>query len=250
MRVGIVGFGHLGKSLAKGLILKQIVSKNEIYILAKSENTIKQANDEYGFCVSENINEIIYASDIIFFVVKSNVFEELCKEIDKDLLKSKLLVSFMAGMTIRKIQERLGDIYITRGMPSIAIDRAEGVIAYTMTDNTCINQIFNALGYAFEVEECNIEKATAFASCGLGFAAYILDSFQQVGEILGFSDEVSEQIVARTFHSAIQMSNYKETAKAVATKGGATEQGILCFEENKISNIIEEAINRAYKKMK
>ena len=85
--------------------------------------------------------------------------------------------SFMAGMTIRKIQERLGDVHITRAMPSIAIDRAEGVIAYTMTNNMCINQIFNALGYAFEVEECNIEKVTAFVACGLGFAAYILDSF-------------------------------------------------------------------------
>ena len=83
----------------------------------------------------------------------------------------------------------------------------------------------------------------------MGFAAYILDSFQQVGEVLGFSEEISEQIVARTFKSAIQMSNYKETAEAVATKGGATEQGILCFEENKIPYIIEEAINRAYKKM-
>ena len=36
------------------------------------------------------------------------------------------------------------------------------------------------------------------------------------------------------------MSNYKETAEAVATKGGATEQGILCVEENKLFNIIEE----------
>lgn len=44
------------------------------------------------------------------------------------------------------------------------------------------------------------------------------------------------------------MGDFAQTAAAVATKGGATEQGIICFEENKLQPIVEDAVQRAYKK--
>ncbi|MFL0195700.1 pyrroline-5-carboxylate reductase dimerization domain-containing protein [Clostridium sp. WILCCON 0269] len=63
-----------------------------------------------------------------------------------------------------------------------------------------MKKIFNELGYVFEIGEKNIEKVTAFSACGLGFAAYILNAFQKVGQAFGFSSEVSEKIVAKTFN--------------------------------------------------
>jgi pyrroline-5-carboxylate reductase len=134
-------------------------------------------------------------------------------------------------------------------MPSIAIDKAEGVIGYTEPNNEYIEKIFNELGYSFKVDENDIEKVTAFVACGLGFASYILSAFQNTGETLGFTNEISEKIVKQTFINAINMGDFAETAKAVANKGGATEQGIICFEENKLQHTIEEAVQRAYKKM-
>ncbi|MFL0195701.1 pyrroline-5-carboxylate reductase dimerization domain-containing protein [Clostridium sp. WILCCON 0269] len=46
------------------------------------------------------------------------------------------------------------------------------------------------------------------------------------------------------------MSDYEGTANAVATKGGATKQGIICFEENNLNRIVSEAMNKAYDKMR
>lgn len=249
MKIGIIGFGHLGKALTKGLILKKIVSKDEIFILAKSERTREAAEEEFGVQVCSDINDIIEKASILFWVLKGNVFVELSKDIQQDVTH-KINISFMAGMTIESIQEKLGDVFITRAMPSIAIDRADGVIGYTKTNDTFVEKMFNELGYAFEVEEKDIEKVTAFSACGLGFAAYILNSFQKAGQAFGFSSEVSEKIVAKTFSNAIEMSDYEGTANAVATKGGATEQGIIYFEENNLNRIISEAMNKAYNKMR
>ncbi|WP_182629345.1 pyrroline-5-carboxylate reductase family protein [Clostridium chromiireducens] len=249
MKIGIIGFGHLGKALTKGLIFKNIVSKDEIFILAKSERTKDVAEKEFGVQVCNDINDIIEKASILFWVIKGNVFVELSKDIQQDV-KHKINVSFMAGMTIKSMQEILGDIFITRAMPSVAIDRADGVIGYTKTNDTFVKKILNELGYAFEIEEKDIEKVTAFSACGLGFAAHILNAFQKAGQAFGFSKEVSEKIVSKTFCNAIDMGDYEETANAVATKGGATEQGILYFEVNNMNRIISEAMNKAYNKMK
>jgi pyrroline-5-carboxylate reductase len=199
--------------------------------------------------VCNDINDIIAKVDILFWVVNGNVFAEICKDIRVDVTK-KSNVSFMAGITIKSMQERLGDAFITRAMPSIAIDKARGVIGYTKTKDIFIEEIFQKLGYAFEIEENDIEKVTAFSACGLGFASYILAAFQNAGQTLGFSQEISEKIVAMTFEAATDIGNYEETASSVATKGGATEQGILFFEDNDMKRIILDALNKAYIKMK
>lgn len=249
MKIGIIGFGHLGKALAKGLIYKNIISKDEIFILAKSERTREVAEKEFGIQVCSDINEIIEEASILFWVLKGNIFDELSKDITQDITH-KINVSFMAGMPIKSIQEKLGDVFITRVMPNIAIDRADGIIGYTKTNDTFVEKMFNELGYAFEIEEKDIEKVTAFSACGLGFAAYILNAFQKAGQAFGFNPEVSEKIVAKTFGNAIVMSDYEGTANSVATKGGATEQGIICFEENNLNRIVSEAMNKAYDKMR
>jgi len=250
MKVGVIGFGHLGKALVEGLLYTNISTSDEVSICARTQKTLEIARDKYGVNTYNDINKLIAGSDIVFIVLKGDIFDKISHKIDKTLIKDKLVVSFMAGVPIASIMEKLGQsIHVTRAMPSIAINKGNGVIGYTRVNNELISEIFNRLGYAFEVEESDIEKVTAFSACGLGFAAYILDSFMNAGINLGFDEEVSERIVAKTFVNAINMSNYPKTISEVATKGGATEQGILYFQKENINGIIEEAIKKAYKKM-
>lgn len=248
MKIGIIGFGHLGKALGKGLLYRNIVSENEIFVLSKSSSTQDIAEKEYGVQVCCDINDLIRKADILFWVLKRNAFTEVCNNIQTDITQ-KINVSFMAGMTIKSMQEELGEVSVIRAMPSIAIDKANGVIGYTNTNDVIVKEIFNKLGYAIEIEENDIEKVTAFSACGLGFAAYILNAFQLAGQNFGFTPEVCEKIVSMTFGSVIEMGNFEKTTNAVATKGGATEQGIIHFMENDIKGIINEAMNRAFTRM-
>lgn len=112
MKIGIIGFGHLGKALTKGLLYKKIGSKDEIFILAKSERTREIAENEFGVQVCSDINDIIQKANILFWVLKGNVFDELSKDIQQDVTH-KINVSFMAGIPITSIQEKLGDVFIT-----------------------------------------------------------------------------------------------------------------------------------------
>ena len=248
MKIGIVGFGHLGKALVKGLLRNDFVHKEDIFATARSQQTKDQAQSEYGIQVCSTNKELIDKTDIIFICIPSKVFFTDFADCNT-VWENKHFVSFMAGVTLSQLQSCLGQSHIMRAMPNLGVEQNNGIICYTQTKNEYIIALLVHLGYSFCVPETEIEKVTAFASCGIGFAAYVLNCFFEVGNDLGFSQDVSAKIVDNIFRNALHAPNYSELVDAVATKGGATEAGVRRFEGHNIKEIIGDAIQAAYRKM-
>ena len=250
MKIGIIGFGHLGQSLVKGLLFNNFTTRENIFITAKSFETKNKAKNDYKINVCETNAQLIEKTDLIFISIPSKVFFNEPMDLYSDNFAYKTFVSFMAGVTIEKLKETIGDINIIRAMPNLGIENCNGIICYTNTENSYLKDLFNHLGYAFTVEEVDIEKVTAFASCGIGFAAYVLNGFFEAGKQIGFNNDLSAEIVSNIFSNALAASDYSALVSAVATKGGATEAGLDCFVENKMNDIIYKAVEKAYQKMK
>ena len=249
MKLGIMGFGHIGQAFVKGLLNKGLVGKEDIYITAKSVETQASAKSTYGINVCLDNNELIKVSDLIIVCLSSKVFFEEAKSFNLDRLNNKVVVSFMAGVKCSSIKEVLGDIKIVRAMPNLGMADNDGIIAYTDTDHSELIRLFNGLGYSFVVDEQDIEKVTALASCGIGFAAYILDCFNKIGIDYGFDQKTTLRIVNNIFNNALKSDDYKQLVCSVATKGGATEAGVNSFNEDKLFDVIHKGIDTAYLKM-
>ena len=249
MKIGIVGFGNLGSALASGLLKSGLAGAGDIVVCDNSPSARALAEAEpFCACVCENINTAIGLSDIVFLTVKAHVFEVLSSEIDRRGLFGKTVVSFMAGMSFERIYSLVGEVTLVRAMPSLAIASCDGVIGYTNAPREAA-EIFGKLGYAFETAPENIEKVMAFASCGLGFAAYLIDAFASAGGLMGFSPETSAHVAALTFKNAVDRGHFRETVSAVATPGGATEQGVLRMDECGVYDIVASAVRSAYERM-
>jgi len=249
MKFGIIGFGNLGKAFASALLFTGDVKSDDIIVCDNSSEALAVAEVEsYTAFPISDINSMIKASDIVCITVKGYVFEELAKSIDTDLLAGKLVISMMAGETFEKIYSLIGNVNLARAMPSLAIATNEGVIAYTKVPDA-VSVIFNKFGFAFETEPDVIEKVMAFAACGLGYAAYLIDAFAAAGEAMGFSLDTASHIAALSFKNAGDIGNFRETVKAVATPGGATEQGVNYMDGCNVYGIVAEAIQKAYERM-
>jgi len=249
MKFGIIGFGNLGKALASALTCSGSVTANEIFICDNSPEAIAVAELEayHAYDVKE-INRVIESTDVVCITVKGYVFEELSKSIERKGLDGKLIISMMAGETFEKIYSLIGNVNLARAMPSLAIAANEGVIAYTKIPDE-VSMIFNKFGFAFETEPEIIEKVMAFAACGLGYAAYLIDAFAAAGEAMGFSLDTASHIAALSFKNAGDIGNFRETVKAVATPGGATEQGVMYMDKCGVYDIVAGAIQKAYERM-
>ena len=246
MKIGIIGFGHLGKAFANGLLSQKIAVAEDISVCARSSQTLGIARKSYGFFASSDINAVMSRSEIIFWIVKVSALNEILQSANRELLSGLEHVSFMANLSSEQFCELSGCRKVIIAMPSIAIADGQGVIGYTPTSNMFIKDMFSRLGTSIELAECDIEKIIAFASCGLGFAAYILESFVKAGICLGFERKTSENIVTQTFLNALSMSNFSDTVAAVATKGGITECGVNFLREHDADGVINGAISAAY----
>ncbi|MCL2627657.1 MAG: NAD(P)-binding domain-containing protein [Oscillospiraceae bacterium] len=249
MKFGLIGFGNLGKAFSSALLCTGDVVADDIYVCDKSEQALSLAKKgRFHVYSMEDINKVIAETDIICIIVKGYVFEEISKLIDKKALTDKLVISLMAGETFDDIYTQIGNVKLARAMPSLAIATNEGVIAYTKIPGE-VADIFNKFGFAFETEPDVIEKVMAFAACGLGYAAYLIDAFTAAGEAMGFSLDTASHIAALSFKNAGDIGNFRETVKAVATPGGATEQGVNYMDECDVYGIVAGAIQKAYERM-
>jgi pyrroline-5-carboxylate reductase len=250
MNIGIIGFGNLGRALASGLVMSGYIGNGNLFVCDTSHQMrLNSEKEPFNGTSTEDVNFLIRNSDIIFLSVRSRAFDRLSEFMQKKLMEDKIIVSFMAGVSFEKIYSLIGDVTLVRAMPSLAIATCEGVIGYTKSP-PALEEIFSKLGYAFETEPEDIEKVMAFSSCGLGFAAYLIDAFAAAGANMGFSPEVCAQIAALTFKNAVDLGNYRETIEAVATPGGATEEGIQYLDENNTYDIVARAMEKAYERMR
>jgi len=249
MKIGILGFGNLGKAFASALLHTGDVKASQIYVCDNSSEALEVAQKElYNVYTITDINQMIQDADIFCITVKGYVFDNIAAMIDRSILGDKLVISMMAGETFEKIYSLIGNVNLARAMPSLAIATNEGVIAYTKVPDE-VSVIFNKFGFAFETEPDVIEKVMAFAACGLGYAAYLIDAFAAAGEAMGFSLDTASHIAALSFKNAGDIGNFRETVKAVATPGGATEQGVNYMDSCGVYNIVAQAIQKAYDRM-
>lgn len=244
MKIALIGYGNLGRAVAQGLTIAGF-GKEDIVVCARSEQSVAAARCN-GFTATRSVALAVADADVIFLALKAEAFYALAPTLC-DMRLTGTVVSLMAGVCVEQIRKALRfDGAVVRAMPNLAIAAGNGIVGHTKTDDAQIARLFSALGFSFEVDEADIEKITAFSACGLGFAAYVLGCFIEAGQALGLDETLCDQIVRRNFQAALAAGDLGQTVSAVATKGGATEQGLSYLRESHLSDILSGAVQRAY----
>ena len=246
MKTAILGFGHLGKAFAGGVLHSSALKAEDILVCSGTEKSLSVARDKFGLATTLSAKQAVDWADTVFSIVKAPVFEELAPDLD---FSGKTLVSFMAGMNMARLNELAPGAVIVRAMPTIAMADCSGTLCYTKAPEH-ITRILDSLGYSMELDEKGLDYFMAFAGCGPGFAAFILDCYARVGESMGFDKETSRRITALTFKNAIDANDdFAQTVREVATKGGATEQGVDYMRDRDAFGMLQKAVQKAYDRM-
>lgn len=238
----IVGLGTMGSAISNILSEKKI-------------------GNVFGIEKEDDPNKKLEESDVIILAVKPQDFENFTKEIQAEL-SDKLVVSIMAGVSVKKIRDLLKIKKVVRVMPNLPLRVGKAFCGWFCSETVLdeekafVKEILVALGSEVEVkEEDQIDKITALSGSGPAYYFLMNQLLERKAKEMGFSDEQAQKISEGTFFGAAKLlenspENSEEFIKKITSKGGTTEAALNYFQEKGLGEIFTEGIEKAYKRAK
>jgi pyrroline-5-carboxylate reductase len=256
-QLGFIGTGKLAGSVIRGLLLKKFCQPDAILASEPNEGVRTPLEMELGIVFTAENAEIGEKAEIIFLGVKPQVVLPVLKDLGNAVSK-KLVVSFAAGVRIASM-EAVTSARIMRVMTNTpsAIGRAATAFAAggraTEKDRATIEEMFNAIGTAVEVNDEQIDVVTALAGSGPAFVYSIIEALASGASREGLDAEAALKLAAQMTMGAAELAltsgkSPEELIKRVVTPGGTTAVGLSVMAERKTSEGIAAAIEAATKR--
>lgn len=238
----IIGLGNMGQAINDALCSKKLF-------------------EVIGCDRDEDVNEKIKDCEIVLIAVKPQSFDELASQIIFDL-SDKLIISIIAGVSVKRINEKLKSSRVVRVMPNLPLKVGEAFSGWYATnditdeDKKLVKNILQSFGTEIEVnDEDKIDKITALSGSGPAYYYFLNRTLSIKAMEMGFSEEEAKKIVRGTFFGASKLLKESEDCSGkliqkISSKGGTTEAALKYMEEEGADKIIQEAVEKAYKRAK
>ena len=260
MRVLIIGFGNMGQTYASSFTSSGFVSPNNIFVLSRSDVEKKKRFliDKSNFYIEPS--KIIFDVDIIIIAVKPQDFSVLANSINSFISSTHVILSVMAGISLKSLKDKLGIDKVIRCMPNIPTQIGQGMTVFCASkeidrkDLFIVQNLINTTGKSIYIDkEEMINAATAVSGSGPAYVFYFMNAMVESAIKLGFSSSEAEFLVGQTFAGAVQLQNrskesHQQWIDKVSSKGGTTEAALEVFNKSNITNSIEVGINAANKR--
>src|SRR5262245_3440713 len=251
MRLGFVGAGNMAGGLARGwAAAKGEPGAPEVMLFADADRDKAStlAGEVGGEAVVGNL-DLADNSDLVVLAVKPNVLDEVAP----DLVEAGTpVLSFLAGTTLKRLQEALPGLDLIRVMPNLGAQLRQAVLCVVYGDSVDQQQrrgaaeLLGLVGEVIELEERLIDPATAIMGCSPGYLALIAEILVEAGVKEGLTEEQTRRMVAKAMTATgglLELRDPGELKRAVASPGGMTEAGLRELVDRDLPAALRAAID-------
>lgn len=241
MKVGIIGYGSMGKMLLEKLSLNSDLVDGKLYVANRSYEKIADLAEKYHLC--QNNQEIATLVDILFICVRPIDMKNVLEEIKNCLRKEQIIISLNGSITFEQI-EGICKNKIVKAIPSVMaeINKSQTLICcnglVNEQDKVNIKDLLYSIGSVIELPESEMGMGSELVSCMPGFIAAIFNEICiSAQKHTSIATEEVVQMVLNTMIGTGQLMiennfSYQDVITRVATKGGITEEGVKVIQES------------------
>ncbi|NDJ76852.1 MAG: pyrroline-5-carboxylate reductase [Chloroflexi bacterium] len=258
--VAFIGSGNMGEAMIHGLLDKQLVSPEQITAADPRTERGQELAQRFGVrTTTDNLDAAIQA-DILVLSVKPQVLEHVLPEVRRGARTCSLVLSIVAGASIRMIADGLANPNVVRVMPNTPARIGQGMSVWTATQEVPDLQrnqaraLLQALGEEIYVEdEDYLDMATALSGTGPAYVFLFLEAMVDAGVHLGFSRWVSEKLVLQTMRGAVEYAaasgdHLASLRNQVTSPGGTSAEAIYQLEKGSLRTVVARAVWAAYQR--
>ena len=265
LKILLIGCGKMGGSLLEGIAKSHenfnLIDVVDPMITDSYKSNFKENKINFYSDTKELKDSITYNSIII--ATKPNHYIEILEDLKNHITINEeiMIISILAGIKIKKIEDIIGSVPIIRAMPNIAASVAEGMTALIgnkkLTDDKidAVNMIFHSIGNKIWLEdEAQMDSFTAISGSGPAYFFYFTECLHKIAIDEGFSEDVAKKISEQIMIGSGKLIKDSNTGvvqlrENVTSPNGTTEAAlkVLCDDDG-LLNKLREAIEKAKKR--
>lgn len=261
LRLCFFGAGSMAEAIVRGLLDRDLLAPDRIGVMNRQNAArLEELSDRYGVRAAADVEAktaMLAEADIVFLAMKPKDAPEALKRLRGVLRQNQLIVSVIAGLTIRTMETLLGQpMNIVRTMPNTSSTIGLGATGISFSSSVpdglrkLAETMFQSVGLTAVVEEPLLDVVTGVSGSGPAYVYYLMESMIEAGCRLGLTKEAARDLTVQTFLGATHMVQATseqpgDLRRKVTSPNGTTQAAIEKLDEYQFPQAVIRAVERA-----
>ncbi len=249
----------MAEAIIGGLLTAQQSKPDQLWATDPVKGRCDLLKSQFGIRVGSDNREAVTWAEVVILAVKPQSLPDVLRDIGSGL-NSRLVISLLAGVTIRAISEQASGVKrIIRAMPNTPAQVREGMTALAFgvelskEDMGVAQTVFESVGRVVSVEERLMDAVTGLSGSGPAYVFQAIEALADGGVKMGLPRATAELLAAQTVLGAAKLvlQSGEHPAKLkdrVASPGGTTIAGLHQLEQGGFRATLMGAVEAATKR--
>jgi pyrroline-5-carboxylate reductase len=258
-KIAFIGPGVMAEAMIAGLLRKELAKPEDITASGPREERGLELQQKYDIKTTTDNASAASHADVVVLSVKPQRLSEVMKGL-KNIRPEALVLSIIAGASMKKIGAGLKHKAVVRSMPNTPGQIGEGITVWASSREVTAEQretsrsILGALGEEVFVEdEGYLDMATALSGTGPAYVFLFTEALIDAGVHMGFPRRIAEQLVLQTVRGSVSYYHHAERHPAtlrnqVTSPGGTSAEALYYLEKAGFRTAISRAVWAAYQR--
>ncbi len=260
MKVGIVGAGVMAEAIIAGLLADRAVEATALVASHPRRERRDALAERHGIQPVSRNREALAGVEVVVLAVKPQMLGRVMRELRGELAADQVVVSIVAGATIRTLVDGLQHAAVVRAMPNTPSQIRRGISVWSASEACSARQrdlaraVLKALGDERQVDdESFVAMATALSGTGPTYLFSVMEALIDAGVHLGFPRDLAHDLVVETLIGSAEFARRSEMhpaqlRNAVTSPGGTSAAAIYELEKGRIRTVFSDAVWAAYRR--
>ena len=260
MRVGIIGAGVMAEAMIAGLLANRAVTPGMLAASHPRRERRELLAERHGFTPVAANRDVLADAEIVVLAVKPQMLARVIRELRGKIGQDQVVLSIVAGATLRTLVDGLQHAAVVRAMPNTASQIRRGMTVWSPSEACTARQrdlaraALRSLGDEREVaDESFVAMATALSGTGPTYLFAVMEALIDAGVHMGFPRELAHDLVVATLVGSAEYAQQSELhpaqlRNAVTSPGGTSAAAIYELEKGRIRTVFSDAVWAAYRR--
>ncbi len=258
-KIAFIGAGNMASAIVAGLVKSGYLA-HLITVTAPSATHREALASQYGVNSSSDNAAAVAQADVVVLAVKPQLMQSVCEPLQGVTdWSNKLVLSIAAGIEAARyddyLQAPLALVRIMPNTPSLVGEGVSGLFAkhnVVEKDKVFAAELMQSVGLvAWVDQEAKINDIIAVTGSSPAYFFLFCEAMQQKAEALGFDAQMARTLVLQAMQGAAALAKQESETDFttlrcnVTSKGGTTAAALQVFQDQALSNTIDQAMQAA-----